>query len=281
MSTVAVYYAHGNTRSERLAKAAYSGVKAVGDSPLLVRSVDFKKVNCDYAVFYGLAQGLTRVFSEYKEKATAIYIDLGYWHRRINTRFDGYHKVVVNSRHPTQYFQNKEHDPSRFKELGLEVKPWQKNKHGKIIVAGMSEKAALADGLAPSAWERAAIDKLKELIALDIVYRPKPSCRRSRSLPNSFFDKTTPLNVAFKTAYALVTRQSNTAVDALLQGVPVFCEIGVASVMSGGAVAAIHTPSYPEGRQRWVEDIAWCQFTTAEIAKGLPFMHLKNEGLIP
>lgn len=281
MATVSVFYARGNRRSKVLAEASYTGIMKIGDRPILRDSKTYTGVESDYAVFYGLSCGLAKIFADYKEQATAIYIDLGYWHRRIRTRYDGYHKVVVNSRHPTAYFQNCHHKTRRFRELGLIIRPWQKPNNGKILIASMSEKAAIAEGLAPFAWERQALSTVLERTNKQVVYRPKPNCPRARPLPGSHFDKKTSLDTVLKACHAVVTRQSNTAVDALLRGVPVFCEHGVASVMGYNDLAMIESPRYPEDRQRWAEDIAWCQFTTAEIATGLPFSHLKNEGLIP
>lgn len=281
MSSVSVFYAGGNKRSKTLAEAAYTGLLRIGERPVLRDSKSYARVESDYAVFYGLACGLDKIFKDYKAQATAVYIDLGYWHRRLRTRYDGYHKVVVNSRHPTAYFQNNKHDKRRFKELGLIVRPWQKAKAGKILLASMSQKAAIAEGLAPFAWERNALANILQHTERTITYRPKPNCPRARPLPGSHFDKKTSLPITLKGCHAVVTRQSNTAVDALINGVPVFCELGVSSVMGHSDLSLIESPRYPDNRQQWAEDIAWTQFTTAEISTGLPFSHLKNEGLIP
>jgi len=280
MATVDVFFAGGNRRSRTIADAAYKGLRAVGDKPRILDSTLYNGVRSDYAVFYGLACGLDKIFEDYKANATAIYVDLGYWRRRISSRYDGYHKMSINSRHPTAYFQNHKHDPQRFKDLRLSVKPWKET--GEVIlIAGMSQKAARAEGLNHQAWERAALASIQAKSKRLVIYRPKPNCMRSYPLQGARFDKKTPLAAMFSNCHALVTRQSNTAVDALLAGIPVFCELGPASVMGQSDLSKIESPIYPEDRQRFVEDIAWCQFKTAEIAAGLPFRHFKEEGLIP
>ena len=228
MATVSVFYAKGNKRSETITEAAYRGLLAIGEKPVLRDSTTYTEVRSDYAVFYGLACGLDKIFEDYKREATAVYIDLGYWHRALKTRFDGYHKVIVNSRHPTAYFQRNIHGSKRFMDLGLTVKPWQKTEAGGILLASMSQKAAIAEGLSPFAWERGALRTLTEHTERSITYRPKPNCPRARPLMGSLFDKKTQLTLALRNCHAVVTRQSNTAVDALLSGVPVFCELGVA-----------------------------------------------------
>ena len=50
-------------------------------------------------------------------------------------------------------------------------------------------------------------------------------------IPGSGYDKR-PISEALSNAWAWVTHHSNSAVDALLAGVPVHCEIGAAAAMS-------------------------------------------------
>ena len=85
---------------------------------------------------------------------------------------------------------------------------------------------------------------------------------------------------ALKGAWAVVTHHSNVAVDGLLQGIPAFCWQGVAAPLSSQDLTKIETPVYPDGREQWTADIAWCQWSIAEMKAGLPWLHLKSEGLI-
>lgn len=280
MSTVAVYYAKGNKRSLMVADAAHTGLCAIGEKSVMRHSGEYDGVIADYAVFYGLGAGLDRVLRDYKQHATAVYIDLGYWGRRYKTRFDGHHKISVNNRHPTDYFQKHKHSPDRFLSLGVEIKPWREPGRN-ILVAGMSHKAAAAEGLEPLLWERNAVNELKQYTDRPIYFRPKPNCMRSRPIPGSIWQKSNSLSAGFNNVYAVLARHSNVAVDALIEGIPVYCEDGVASVMSIGELSQIDNIAYPDDRLQLMSDIAWCQFTPAEMAQGLPWKHLKSEGLIP
>lgn len=280
MATVSVYYAPGNRRSRLIAEAAYAGLRRAGYRAVMRESTKYDGIVSDFAVFYGLAAGLHKVFNDYKTHATAVYIDLGYWHRRIRDRYDGYHKISVNSRHPTAYFQNKKHEMGRFKRLNLEIKPWVKEGRD-ILIAGMSAKAAAAEGLIPFHWEQNAYKAIRGTTRRPVIYRPKPNCTRARPLHGAGFDKKTPLNAVLSNCHAIATHHSNVAVDALLRGVPAFCEEGVALPMSLTDLSLIEDPYYPDNRAQWAADIAWTQFTPAEMAIGLPWRHLREEGLIP
>ena len=280
MPSVSIYYAGGNKRSQVLAEAAYQGVRKAGDRAVVRDAASHRGVVSDYAVFYGFTPALRKIFLDYRRQATAVYIDLGYWYRRMKNRFDGYHKICVNNRHPTEYFQNVKHDSKRFKSLGLKIHPWLKTGR-KIILAGMSQKAAIAEGLAPFAWEQDARREVQRHTSREIIYRPKPNCIHSRPLPRMGFDKRSSINRLLLDAHAVVTRHSNVAVDALLRGVPVFAQAGAASVLGLSDLSQIENPIFPNDREQWAADLAWCQFNVEEIASGLPWSHLKNEGLIP
>ncbi len=280
MATVAVYYAKGNKRSTLIAEAAVKGLKRIGDKVVLRTSQQYTGVIADYAVFYGLSCGLKQIMQDYIAKATAVYIDLGYWARRYNGRYDGHHKISVNNRHPTAYFQKIQHSHQRFLGLGVEIKPWRKP-GSNILVAGMSHKAAVAEGLAPLVWERDIINELKQYTDKPVRFRPKPNCMRSRPIPGSTWQKHKLLTVGFDDIHAVLARHSNVTVDALIEGLPVYCEEGIASVMGMSDIGQIEQAFYPDDRLQWAADAAWCQFTPEEMSEGLPWRHLKSEGIIP
>lgn len=274
-----VYYAGGNARSRIIAAAMFAGIKAFGSPVTIKPSAQFKGVESDLAVFYGLSEGLSDVLEAYRERARgAIFIDLGYWGRRKKTRWDGYHKVVLNARHPTAYFQRITHSADRFRELGQRIRPWRKA-GTKIIVAGMSAKAAAADGFAAEAWERKTIQQLRKLTKRPIIYRPKPNWYGARPIAGAAFDRTATLDEAFSDCHAVVTHHSNVAIDALLGGIPVFCWDGVALPMALQDLTRIEDPWRPEGREQWAADIAWTQFTADEMRAGLAWRHILKEVL--
>lgn len=233
----------------------------------------------DVAVFYGLAAGLDRVFRDYRDQGRkAVYIDLGYWGRRKRTRFDGYHKLSVNNRHPTDYFQSQPHSSDRFRQHGVAIRPWrQEGEH--ILLAGMSAKAAHAEGLLPHMWERETIAYLRELTRRPIIYRPKPNWADAKPLMGSIFDRETPLEDALTNCHAVVTHHSNVAVDALLAGVPCVCLGGVASLLAS-QIDEIERPATPAGRDQWAADLAWTQWSVDEMQDGRAFRYLLDEELI-
>ena len=257
------------------------GIGIVGDRVRHKFERQYTGVEADVAVFYGLAGNLKRVFRDYPAAGkTAVYIDLGYWGRKPpRLKFGGHHKISVNSRHPTAYFQRFKHDDSRIRVFGITPGPWHSG--SSVLVAGMGPKAAIAEGMQFQQWDRASIADIKRSTKLPIIYRPKPS-GPSRPIHGTILSsRDESLDAVLAISHAVVTHHSNVAVDALVAGVPVFCVEGVAAPMAFRDFSMIDNPPKPEGREQLLADIAWCQWSVEEMGQGLPWRHLKNEGVVP
>ena len=280
MGTTAIYYAPTNRRSRLISEVMAQSAGRMGVKADVIPSIRYSgKITHDNAIFYGLSEGLRRVFDDYRKEARAVYVDLGYWGRRKMSRYDGYHKLAVNSRHATAYFQNKRHDEHRFKRFGIGVLPWRKGgRH--ILVAGMSAKAAYAEGLKPEQWERDTIFRLRKLTDRPIIYRPKPNWMAASLIAGSAMQRDVPLPVALKNCHAVVTHHSNVAIDAILAGVPAISEGGLASIMGSTSIEEIENPLMPNGRAQWAADIAWTQWSVEEMRAGRAWRYLLEEGLI-
>lgn len=276
---VGIYGIPAHRRSTVCCQAMYAGIKASGDRPVLLMETAYKEPAHSVAVFYGYTATLRRIMADYVEAGlTAVYIDLGYWQRE---GLHGHHKIVVNARHPTAYFRKQRHAGDRARAVGVKVEPWrQGGRH--ILLAGMGAKAAEAEGKIVEAWEYDAIEWIRKFTSRPIVYRPKPSWLQARHIPGTIFSpKDENLGRILANACAVVTHHSNVAVEGLVAGVPAFCWKGVAEPMASQDVTKIESPFLPEGREQWAADIAYTQWNIAEMQAGLPWRHMKSEGLIP
>lgn len=279
MPTIGIFYAPSNRRSRLIGEALRAGAKRLGLTHMLLQSTHYRKPDFDVAIFYGLADGLRKVFDEYRRARRAIYIDLGYWGRRKRTRYDGFHKISLNNRHPTAYFQHRQHSSHRFEQFRVKVQPWR-GPAEHILLAGMSAKAAAAEGFAPEEWERAAVAELRRWTDRPIVYRPKPNWPGCRPIAGTRMQKDVELDAALLNCHAVVTHHSNVAVEALLAGVPCICPGGVASVLSAHEMSEIENLRMPDGREQWAADIAWTQWSMDEMVGGSAFRYMLDEGLI-
>lgn len=275
---VAVYSIANHKRSQMCCTAMYSGIRACGDRAYLIPEDQYRGPQFPLAVFYGYTPILRGIMADYvKAGLKAVYIDLGYWKRE---GLRGYHKLSINSRHPTQYFQSVSHRSDRAAALGITAKGWrERGQH--ILLAGMGDKAANVEGKAVESWERNAIEALQRVTKRRIIYRPKPSWLQAKPIPGTVYSpKDQALESVLVNCHAIVTHHSNVAVDALVEGVPSFCWQGLAAPLSLQDLAQIEEPYYPHGREQWISDIAYTQWSVDEMLVGRAWRHLKDEGLI-
>lgn len=278
---VVIYRDHAKQRSRRICDAWERALRArhvsyaVADGP----GFDGRTVG-DIAIFYGLRQGLQDVFNRYGQDRMALYVDLGYWQRKpIHDPFGGYHKVAINALHPTAYFR-RGHPADRLHQTGPRVKPWR-GTGDHIIVAGMSDKSAEVNGYQPEEWERWAIDKLSQHTDRRIIYRPKPSWKDARPITGARFDQAgTDIRPHLQNVWAVVTHHSNAAVDAIVEGIPTYCQAGVGSLLSIPDLSAIEQNVEPPDREGFLADLAYTQWSVAEMESGACWDYLRAEGLV-
>jgi hypothetical protein len=200
----------------------------------------------DVAVFYGLAAGSTGMFRDYRIRAARPSMSTSAIGAGASARGSTAITSSVNSRHPTDYFQRRPHGPERFAQHGVTIRPWRSSGE-HILLAGMSAKAAAAEGLLPHMWERETIAYLRELTRRPIVYRPKPNWADAKPLEGSTFDRET---AARGRAHQLPRgrdppqqRRGRRAARRRAVHLPG----GVASLLSGHDLEQIENPPMPAG----------------------------------
>jgi len=113
-------------------------------------------------------------------------------------------------------------------------------------------------------WEKDIVTELKKHTDREIRVRYKDS-------PNTFEQD-------LENAWAVVSSQSTGAIDAILKGIPSFCESTSATLpMSLTDLSKIETPFYPDNRQEWVDSLIANQYTLKEIRTGVAWRRLQNK----
>lgn len=283
MADVVIYQHACHRRSRIISNAMFEGIRKVGDNVSIKWAAEYAGPEADIGVFYGFMPPVSSVLTDYpRDGGAGVYIDLGYWGRHHKNRWAGYHKISVNARHPTAYFMNNRHSGQRASALGIAASPWKNHDRGAILLAGMGDKGAEAEGYRPEEWERAAIAEIRRHTDREIIYRPKPSWKEALPIDGTTYSpKLDDLDKVLRRTGVVVTHHSNVAVDALVFGIPAFCWDGVAKPLSLQDLSKIDDPLKPEGRTQWIADISYAQWSVEEMTLGAPWRHLKNEGLIP
>lgn len=256
------------------------GIKSCGEAIHYVDEPSYTGPRGDICVFYGFFGRILDAYKDYRRLGRhCVYIDLGYWGRVEGGKLYGYHKVAVNSRHPTAYFQNRPKNSDRFARLRVPILPYKRT-GTHILLAGMGAKGAAFEGFKANEWEEAAVREIRRFTDRPIIYRPKPSWRGALAIAGTLFDTNESLEPALEDCHAVVTHHSNVAVDGLVAGIPAFSWHGVANPLSLRDLALIETPLYPEHREQWAWDIAYTQWRPDEMRTGACWRYLKDEGLL-
>jgi hypothetical protein len=186
-------------------------------------------------------------------KRAWIYWDRGYCRRVFATWLPrgeggGYYRWHIGS---YQLRTMRPVPPDRWKSLGTETKPWQRQ--GKHIVIACPS-ATYERFHAIEGWTAKTIRELSLITKRQIVVRDKESKR--------------PLQEDLNGAHCLVTHGSNTAVEAAMLGCPVFVDSSSAAALVGRTrLKMIESPNYPE-RQLWLSNLAYSQFNERELIDG-------------
>lgn len=277
MSKIAAYVLRSN-HAELTVKHMIKGARVCGDDVTVFSDTDYTPEHINdfsAAIFWGYVETCQAIMRGYRDAGkAAVYLDLAYWER------DTHYKVSVNDRHPTAYFQRVIHASDRRERFKVSTKPWQRG--ARILLAGMGAKAAWAERCEPvESWERNAIREIRAVTDRPILYRPKPSWSGARPIHEpgvQYYSGKEKLR--FDDLWAVVTHHSNVSVDGLACGVPAFVWFGVSKPMGLQNLNSIDEPLYPVGREQWLNDIAYCQWSLDEMADGTCWRHLKDEGIV-
>ncbi len=145
-----------------------------------------------------------------------------------------------------------------------------------VIVCGQVPWDASVQHSDHLGWCSETIAILRATTSRKIIFRPHPVIEGKVDYGVSGVEMSKrDMENDLTRAHAVVTFNSNSAVDAAIRGIPVFVAdkgsmaLGVANT----DLSSIENPStFP--RQKWVNDLAYSQWTLSEIAEGLPIAHL-------
>lgn len=256
----AIVYTTGHFLNERMSLALSMGFKArrkpacarvVTDSGHEFVPVSPEEGFCSMA--YGILRGTGHIFKACESKdLDYLYCDHSFFGatRSGGTTSSGHYRLVPNGRYYT-HLGNMAHD--RWKALGIEVQPWRKT-GSHIVLVPVSKFVAAYHGFDSHDWIAKMISEIKRYSSRPLVVKPKDS------------DK--PLSEILKDAWALVTMDSNAAIDAAISGIPVFTSPDAAAAPFGlSNLARMESPAMPD-RTQHLANLAYQQWTAEEIRTG-------------
>ena len=229
---------------------------------------DFQSVDTTKPVsMFGVLRGTGEVLKRSKE---FYYFDHAYYFKEqkhgINPIFkDRIYRLTKNALSLNYIDKLDESDYNRLKKFRekITIKDWQLT-GTYIVVLPPSQFMKNYYGLGDTTWE----DEVKNIL------------RRSTDREVRFRLKTSkvPFMEEIKGAWAVISFQTTAAVDAVLAGVPSFCDkISCALPVSKRDLFEIEKPLYAENRSEWIDSLLANQYTLTELRNGFAWNRLKNK----
>lgn len=264
-------YLSGDPVHDRVLKAFYEGVQA---EKKLVEGFDYEP--SDVAVIFGVYKSKVRrswprgkVFRQQREKKLdVVVLETGYLNRGDGE--DCHFAAGFNGLNGRADFRNKNMGPERWELLGVQLRPYSRGE--KVILCGQVPHDASVDHTDHKQWIVETAQKLRAITTRPVVFRPHPlfplpainGCEYSKR----------PLAEDLATAHCVVTFNSNSGVEALVEGKTVFAADEGSMVFElANKKLDIENLAY-QNRQQWARNLAYCQWTPAEMREGMAWKHL-------
>lgn len=278
-NTIAVLRDYNNRRSITIANALHQSLRRLGWNVPVIEQVPFasptihelRRLQPTYVAAYGWSPA-TRWAADAFGSDRIIHIDLGFWNRKpTDNIYGGHHRISVG-RWPVLR-PHSEVPIGRLEEMRLPLFAGERGIGDRVLLCGMSGKAAQTFGFRPQEWEADLVQKLRNAGAR-VTYRPKPSwAGRSRIEGAAFQDgNLVPMVDALDNVDAVATYHGNSTIDALIAGLPYYVEDGIALIKKLGAETVFHLINQPSvdfsTRLSVLKELAWHQWSLQEITAG-------------
>lgn len=269
-----VVHSHSNPESHVgiWANAFVKGLKAHG----IESSISYSRVSgvsADLVVAWGTRR-INIIKEQFKPGCRYLVMERGYFGDRLeNTSlgFDG-----LNNRAD---FLNKDSLPDRWIKHGIGLmKPWNLGSEYILILGQVPTDFAVALHTDFSKWLQDAVEGLRGITQLPIVFRPHPLGPRDLKAGGAkILDPQGDLRIQLRKAACVVTFNSNSGVDAVLEGIPTITmdEGAMSWEVTAHTLEDVLDPPMPN-RSQWAYDLAYCQWTRKEIEEGSAWTHLKK-----
>ena len=285
-------YLRGDAPPQRtIANSVADGCRVVGDRPF-VFSDHVRIEEADAIVVFGIGGDAKCAWEHAKEAGKRlVFLDKPYI-RLVKTPPDipGYWllRVAVDAFQPLRYFQFKKHAHDRWKNLGIDVRPYKKRDDRVILFDGASNKYVAWLGLGNGVgepieqwadWGQRMVDKIREHTDLRIVYRPRPSKNPVPPIRGTQVSAVHSLEQDMSRCRLVVSHGGNIGYDAVIAGISHFAMgDSIARPVSETDWTRIGVPFIPDedARRQWLSDIAWCQWNLDEFRSGTAWRYVRE-----
>ncbi len=280
---IEIWPEHGPLNSKPIFEAFIQSLQDNGDEVFIN-----KKANADVAVIWsvlwrGRMEKSRAIWNEYRsQNKPVVVLEVGGLRR--NKSF----KIGINGINRRADFANQNFDDARWPLFNHQFKTW--NSTGDIIViCGQHDASEQWRGLPKmEQWIEQQINEIRKYTTRPILVRPHP--RNNIGFPKDKFSNVkvrqpkrdfstyddTDFKATLERTWAVVNHSSNPAMEAVINGIPVFVsEDSLCHDVGNISLSDINTPAMP-ARQKWANQLAYTEWFEDEIRQGIPWKRIKH-----
>lgn len=250
----------GHHINEEVTKAIRIGSQKLSphEPEFLVKDVSLRSPGdpVNHSIAYGILRGTADVFKDCDAQHKEWWeIDRGYFKP---AHFNGYYRISL--KRTRAYYSDEVAGglpDDRFQALNVAIHPWRQEAKGYILLCPPTEPVCEFYGVNRNHWIDEFTKQAKEASGRLVRIRDK--------------DTTTPLRYDLMECHAVITYNSNVALDALASGVPAISCNSEVRQWNNLTVFDLKKP-YSEliacNRLKLFRFLSYCQFTLDEFKKG-------------
>jgi hypothetical protein len=219
--------------------------------------------------YWGFIQDNDRLIRNHQDQFEDFYFwDMPYY-GRYGVVDDHYWRVSKNGIHPTKVTSR---PTDRFEKWNIDIKDWDKQGEEILVCPSSNTMSYWCTSQHERVWTQQTIAELSKHTDRPIRVRSKPRTEKT-SGPVAQKELGLPsVQEDIQNAFAVVTSVSLVAVEAITNGIPVFCHpLSFASPISSVDISKIENPIYSDKRLEWLSHLAYCQFTEKETSNGIAY----------
>ena len=278
-----VWTQHGPLNSEPIFRAFIKSLQDGGDDIVLNKESDSQVAVIWSVLWLGRMRNYRNIWQRYrKANKPVIVIEVGGLRR--NKSF----KIAINGVNRKADFANQVVDEKRWPLFQHTLKPWEP-KGDTIILLGQHHASEQWAGMPDMrTWFKMQVDEIRKYTNRPIQIRPHPrnpvgfdiKKYKDVSLKVPIFDQNTVDDTDFKNilkqAWAVVNHSSNPAMEAVINGIPVFVsESSLCYEVGNKLLSNINNPIMPD-RQAWANKLSYTEWFEEEISQGQPWSRIKK-----
>lgn len=221
-----------------------------------------------------------KIYENQKKKGNKVLIiEVGFLKRDIYYSL-GWNSIVNFGKYNLENISE-----NRWKELNINLKENKINNDGYILLCGQVPWDTQLQHINYKKWLFDIVNEIRKYTNRKIVYRPHPKQNKKNKMailnvPNTINSKNESILDDFKDTYAVIALNSNSLLDAMIEGLPIFAfdKGTVVYDLANHNISNIENPKFPTNDEKFKKlyEISYMQWNEAELKNNIAIKYILN-----